>query len=98
MQIQLNTHHVEQTDDLEQCVDAPVNEALQHVADHLTRVEVHVTDKNGPKGGLDKICKMEGRIAGKDPVAVEQRSDHVHGAIREASGKLKRAVRSRIGK
>ena len=98
MQIQLNTHHVERTDELEQFVDRTLNEALEHLADRLTRVEVHLTDENGPKGGPDKTCKMEGRIAGKDPVTVEQRFDNIHGAIREASGKLKRAVRSRVEK
>lgn len=98
MQIQVQTHDVEHTDELEAFVREKVEEALEHFAEQLTRVEVHLSDENGPKGGADKSCRMEGRPKGLDPITVEHRSDNVHGAIREASGKLKRAIRHQLGR
>ena len=41
-----------------------VRAALARVADRVTRVEVHVVDDNGPKGGTDKRCSIIANVAG----------------------------------
>lgn len=96
--IEINSQDVERTDELDQFTRDRIQQALKHFADQITRVEVHLHDENGPKGGTDKTCKLEGRPTGLEPLVVEQRSDNLHGAIREASGKLKRALRHELEK
>lgn len=40
-------------------IEELVRGRLQHVSDRLTRVEVHVSDFNGPRGGPDIRCLVE---------------------------------------
>jgi hypothetical protein len=50
MQIQVNTdHNIEGREALFVHVRSVVERALSHESGHVTRVEVHVADENGPK-------------------------------------------------
>ncbi|RPJ12520.1 MAG: hypothetical protein EHM37_08935, partial [Deltaproteobacteria bacterium] len=64
MNIQINTDdHIKGSAKLEQHTEVVVESALGHLADHVTRVEVHLSDENGKKtGGRDKRCMMEARL------------------------------------
>ncbi len=44
---------------------------LAHFSEHITRIEVHLSDENGGKHGPnDKRCMLEARMEGKQPIAV----------------------------
>ena len=59
----------------------------------VTRVEVWVSDENGPKGGPDdKHCSMEAHPKGKRPVGVQNNAADVASAMRGAARKLARAL------
>ena len=64
---------------------AAVETGLARFRERLTRVEVHLSDVNGPKGGRDARCALEARAAGRQPVAVTNEAhtpdDAVKGAI-----------------
>jgi ribosome-associated translation inhibitor RaiA len=75
-----------------------VAEALGHLAERLTSVEVHVKDLNAHKNGIDKRCVIEARPRGLDPVAVECDAEHARDAVTLASAKLERALRHRFEK
>jgi ribosomal subunit interface protein len=94
----VNPHDVRITDDVANRIDEEVNRALKHHSDRVTRVEVHLQDENGPKGGQDKRCLMEARLAGDDPVTVEDETDDVYALIKQTAHKLERAVKHRIDK
>lgn len=69
MKIQLNTDkNIQGTEKLELLVTQKMNYGLKYVADKITRIEVHLSDQNGDKDGLDDIqCKIEARIEGLQP-------------------------------
>ena len=96
MQIQVNAADVDNSDAIELRVEEEVNHALNRFTDRITRVEVHLRNLNGPKHGIDKRCKMEARIAGLDPLVVEQDADDLYEAIHRAAKKLERAVKHQI--
>src|SRR5262245_46760336 len=81
-------------------VTAAVEAGLAVYRDRLTRVEVHLSDVNGPKGGMDTRCALEARPAGRQPVAVTNEAhnegDAVKGAI-EKMGRLLRSTFDRLG-
>ena len=53
-----------------------IKEELDRFSEHITRVEVHLSDENGSKKGVNDIrCLMEVRIEGKKPIAVSDQSD-----------------------
>ena len=99
MLIQLNTdHHIKRSDELTAHVEAEVNGAVGRFGDHITRVEVHLHDLNGHKGGIDKRCLMEARISGHQPVAVSHEAGSVDEAISGAAEKLERSLDHTLGK
>jgi putative sigma-54 modulation protein len=55
-------------------------------------VVVHVKDINGAKGGIDKGCHLEARLAGLEPVNVEERHEDLRAAIDIAAQRLEEAV------
>jgi ribosome-associated translation inhibitor RaiA len=100
MQIQINTDHtIEGHDALSTHILSVVETTLSHVASHLTRVEVHVTDENGAKTvGNDKRCVMEARIEGRTPIAVTHHGANVHYAVNGAADKLARLIGDTLGR
>ncbi|MBU6414034.1 MAG: HPF/RaiA family ribosome-associated protein [Planctomycetes bacterium] len=75
-----------------------VRTALARVADRVTRVEVHVVDDNGPKGGTDKRCSIVANIAGMGQIAVDQMSSDFFRAVDLAAGKLRRATEHHVAR
>ena len=98
MQVQVNTdHNIEGREALAAHVTGSVESALSHVSDHITRVEVHLSDQNAKKGGQDdKRCVMEARLEGRQPLAVTHDAPTVDQAVEGASGKLARLIESTL--
>jgi putative sigma-54 modulation protein len=55
-------------------------------------VVVHIKDMNGDKGGIDKGCHMEARLAGLEPVNVEERHEDLRAAVDICAERLAEAV------
>ena len=104
MQIQINTdHNIEGHEGLTDHVSNVVQDALSQFREHITRVEVHLSDENGPgkdltTGSGDKRCMMEVRIEGRPPLAVTAHAASVHQAIDGAAHKLARLIESNLGR
>lgn len=99
MEIEINTGEGVTRSD---AIDRHVYDQLEHLGrrfgDRLTRVRVYLKDVNARKGGVDKVCTMEARPAGMDPVAVEAQEEGIYESVREAAGKLEKAVAHRFGR
>lgn len=100
MQIQINTdNHIENTAALRERTEEVVNRELKHQRQHLTRVELHLSDLNsGKSGAKDKRCLIEGRPAGLKPLSAEHRADDINLAITEAVRQLNRVLTTAIAK
>jgi ribosomal subunit interface protein len=98
MQIQINFGNMASSDALWDYITGEVETTLERHKDRITRVEVHVQDRNAQKGGVDKRVMMEARPAGLDPIAVEEQADDVYRAVRSAAEKLATALGRRFEK
>jgi hypothetical protein len=100
MIIQFNTDHtITSRDALTAEVEASVRGSLSHYEGRISRVEVHLSDENGGKGGGNDIrCVMEARPDGHQPVAVTQHADDLVGAVTGAAIKLKAALDHTLGR
>ncbi|HEU4777791.1 MAG TPA: HPF/RaiA family ribosome-associated protein [Telluria sp.] len=100
MQININTDKtIERHQGLDDHVQSVVSAAVQRFADHITRVEVHLSDDNSQKsadGG--NRCLLEARVNGYQPIAVSDHDVALHVAISGAADKLKRAIESALGR
>lgn len=100
MQIQVNHGHtIESSAGLRAHVESVVESSLGHFQQRITRVEVHLTDENGGKPGIDdKRCVMEARMEGRHPSAVIHHAGTIDDAIDGAAEKLKRSIASSLGR
>ena len=100
MQIQVNTDHtIEGHEALAARIRGVVENALSRMSDHITRVEVHLTDESGPKSRANnKRCMMEARLEGRQPIAVTDEAATVDVAVNGAADKLARLIEHTLGK
>jgi ribosome-associated translation inhibitor RaiA len=100
MQVHTSTdRHVNGSAALAAHVERVVTNSLERFSNQLTRVEVHLSDENGGKGGdADKRCVMEARLDGMPPIAVTHDAATIEVAIDGAVGRLERAIGSALGR
>lgn len=101
MLIQVNTDsNIEGDNALTQEVETVVRETLDRFSEHITRVEVHLSDENSADkaGANDKRCLLEARLAGRQPVAVSDQAPTVAQAVAGAADKMKRMMVSTLGR
>lgn len=100
MQVQLNTDaKVQGPESLAQWVETELKDKLARFRDHITRIEVHLSDASASRVGLtDKRCKLEARLAGRQPVTVSHDAAKVADALHGAADKLSRALDTDLGR
>ena len=100
MNIQLNTDkNIEGHERLELYINSLVKDKMSRFADHLTRIEIHLSDENAAKEGPeDKKCVMEARPKNMQPIVVSCHADTIEKSITMGIGKLKTALESRINR
>ena len=101
MQIQVHTdRHIPSDERLAEFIRDTLQTKLSRFADHLTRIEVHLSDENGntKHDGNDKRCLLEARPEGLEPVAITEHAATVGQAITGAADKMQRKLSSLVGK
>ena len=101
MKIQINVdRNIEGHEALAAQVSGAVQSALSRISEHITRVEVHLSDENSnKKGGNDDMrCMMEARVEGRRPIAVTHRAATLDQAVDGAAEKLTRLIKSTLGR
>jgi Sigma 54 modulation protein / S30EA ribosomal protein. len=100
MKIQINTdHNISGHEGMIRHAESVVESTLGHLADHITRIEVHLSDQNGKKGGdHDNRCLMEARLKGHQPIAVSSEAATIDKAVIGAADKLKSSLDHTLGK
>lgn len=100
MHIQVNTDdNIKGGEDLSARISAEIGNRLDRFSQHITRIEVHLSDVNGGKsGGSDIRCLMEARLEGRQPEVVDERAATVEAAYSGAAKNLQRALTTTLGK
>ncbi|WP_375562924.1 HPF/RaiA family ribosome-associated protein [Bernardetia sp. OM2101] len=76
-----------------------ISKKLDRYDEHITRVEVHISDENGKKEGPSDIkCVLEARFEGRQPITVSAQEVTIEKAVSAAIDKAKAALDSFLGK
>ncbi|MFT4754498.1 MAG: ribosome-associated translation inhibitor RaiA [Salibacteraceae bacterium] len=91
MTIQFNTDkNISGNEKLETYINSTIADGLDRFSDHITRIEVHLSDENGRKSGEDdQRCMLEARLENRQPIAVTSHANTEEKAVNKALGKLK---------
>ncbi|WP_107037929.1 HPF/RaiA family ribosome-associated protein [Brumimicrobium mesophilum] len=100
MDVIFNTdNNIEGKERIEAYFTKKIKEDLNRFEDKVTRVEVHLSDENGDKGGNnDKKCVLEVRPQGLKPVAVSSQDDTIEKSISGATKKMVSSLTTLLGK
>lgn len=100
MQIHVRTdNNIDGTGELTAYVEGEVTTALSRFSDHITRVEVHLSDESaGRVTDADIRCMIEARLEGQAPVTVTDDAASVHSALKGAIHRLNHLLDSRAGR
>jgi ribosome-associated translation inhibitor RaiA len=100
MQIQFNTDkNVHGEASLAAWAEHELRERLHRFGEQITRIEVHLSDNNAARlSEQDMRCKLEARLAGRDPMVVSHDAAKVADALHGAAEKLARALDTTLGK
>lgn len=100
MKIQFNTeNNISGGEELREAVLEMITGKLSRFDKYVSRLEVHLSDENSVKSGpKDKRCLIEARMEGRQPVAVTGQAESYIEATAIATGKIKSALDSMIGR
>lgn len=92
MRIEARIHGIEASDALREHVVRRVHFQLSRFNGAVSAVVVRIGDINGPRGGIDKRCRVTVRGPGFAPVTTEDLSKEAHSAVDVALERVARAV------
>jgi hypothetical protein len=100
MHIEVSTDNsIHGSETLTNIVKGLVQEELTHLEDHITRIEVHLSDPStGTTGQEEKHCMLEARLKGQQPTVVKDSAATLEQATKGAANKMKSALESILGK
>ena len=98
MKIQINARHLALTQELKKYVKRRLKFALGSRFEQVKRVEVTLSDINGPKGGEDKRCQVLLKIQGQQDVVIDDVQSHLYAAIDRAANRASQTVSKRINR
>ena len=100
MNIQINTdHNIHGNEALISKFSSAIESELSRMSDHITSVQVHLSDDNGDKKGkTDKRCMIEARLEGRQPIVVIDRAATLNQALYSSIDKLLRKLASILGR
>ncbi|HYH97384.1 ribosome hibernation-promoting factor, HPF/YfiA family [Hyalangium sp.] len=100
MKVLMRGVHLSLTDGLKAYVQ-------EHLVDHIERlcddqeaseIDVSLVDINGPKGGVDKECRVTVRMPGLAAIHVTETSETLHQAVDAARDRLENALKRSLEK
>jgi ribosome-associated translation inhibitor RaiA len=93
MRVQLRGKNIlELTDDLRDHADRRLRFALGRFGDRIDRVTVRLEDVNGPRGGIDKRCRIEVSLKPGGTVRLQDEGSELYSLIDWAADRVGHAV------
>ncbi len=83
-------------DTLAEHVDAKIRLALGLYREKIRRVDIFLSDVNGPKGGEDIMCKIKIKADGHAPLIAQATATSIYDAMNICSQRIKRSVSRRF--
>lgn len=98
VQIDIQSQGISLTGDVREHTERRLGFALARAALRVRRIRVHVADVNGPRGGIDKRCRIQATVNGLGEVVVEDTHQNLLQAISTAADRLRRKVMRRLAR
>lgn len=98
MQIEIRGQHIHLDDSVKSHIERRLSFALGRFRSHILKVVFRATDVNGPKGGMDKQCKVTVELLPSGSHVVEDIDSDVMLAVDRMAERLGRIVEREVGR
>jgi putative sigma-54 modulation protein len=98
MNIQIQARNFSLTDALKSHVRKRIKYALNAGADQIQRIQVRLSDINGPRGGVDKRCLIQVSLAGNTDIIIADTHSDLYAAIGQATGRLSKTLSRKLNR
>ncbi len=96
MRIEIQARGFALTQGLRAHVERRLQFALNRFQDRLGRINVHLSDVNGPRGGVDKLCQLRLCVQGLPQIVVRDTEADLYIAVDRATERAGRLLRSQL--
>ncbi len=88
MEIAIRARQIAWNDELEREVERSIEFAIDRHRSRIGRISVYLSDLNGPRGGVDKLCQITADIRGALPVLILERGSDLQTVVSRAARRL----------
>lgn len=96
MRLAIQTTHLHLEAEQRLHIERRLGFALARLRTHVTEVEVQLRDLNGPRGGLDKRCRVIVHLERGPAVIVEDVDSDLRGLVDRSVDRAARAAHKRV--
>lgn len=96
MKVRIRGRHLEVTAGMRAHAERAIEFAFGRFSARVERVEVFVLDVNGPRGGVDKCCRVAARLRPNGLIYLEETAVDLYAALDRAIGRAGRSVGRRL--
>jgi len=93
MRLSIRCKNVRLTETVQERIRLRLESALARFRHRIHEVVTSVADLNGPKGGVDKQCRLIVRLRPKGKVTIEETGSSLFAAVTRAADRTRQAVR-----
>lgn len=98
MQFTIESRNTDLTVPMKEHIQERLFAALDQHADRVRRVVVRLSDLNGPRGGIDQLCRVAVQLKDGTTLHHERKGMDLYANISLVADKVKRRVGRRIAK
>ena len=92
MQIRIQSQGFTLTNAIREHAEQRLHLSLTRSSEHIRRVEMHLSDINGPRGGADKRCSILVELESMPDVVIEDIETDLYVAIDRAADRASQSV------
>jgi ribosome hibernation promoting factor len=93
MQLELHVRGTYVAETLRRYAEHRFRFALRRFSHRVRRLRIYIADLNGPRGGVDKQCRILAEVAPSGSLVLKETDTHVYEAMDRAADRLRRCVR-----
>jgi ribosomal subunit interface protein len=98
MNVDVQTRSFSLTSALRRYVKKRLSNLINTRDDHVRRINVRLSDINGPHGGIDKRCHVHLIVPHLADIVIEETQDNMYSAIDRAVDRAKEVLQRRISR
>lgn len=98
MQVDVRWNNVASDPEVEQNLLRRLDFALARQSERISWVRVSLSDENGPRGGVDKLCRISVQLKQGPLVVIDERDHALQAAVSLAADRISHAVRRHLAR